>query len=100
MAVRIRFSRTGRRNRAYFRIGAYDQHSPQGGVCLENLGTYDPQKPENEVQIKAERYAYWLSVGAKPTPQVAAVLKHIGFKPGVPAGPSATTAPAAPAKTA
>ena len=40
MAVRIRLTRTGRRNRACYRIGAFDSRTRRDGRCLEILGLF------------------------------------------------------------
>ncbi|MBM4054595.1 MAG: 30S ribosomal protein S16 [Planctomycetes bacterium] len=81
MAVRIRMKRMGRKNRPYYRIGAFDVHEERDGMALENLGTYDPMESNSEKQVtlKKERIDYWLSVGAKPTESVAAILKKSGI---------------------
>jgi len=38
MAVRIRMMRMGRKNRPYYRIGAFDAHEERDGKVIENLG--------------------------------------------------------------
>ena len=81
MAVRIRMKRMGRKNRPYYRIGAFDAHEERDGSVIENLGTYDPMEKnaEKQVVLKKERIEYWLSVVAKPTESVASVLKKFGI---------------------
>ena len=81
MAVHIRMTRTGRRNRAYFRMGAYDARTPRDGRCLEQLGHYDPQAEtdEKKLVLKPDRIRHWLSVGALPSEKVAVFLKARGI---------------------
>lgn len=81
MAVRLRMMRMGRKNRPFYRIGAFDAHEERNGRVIERLGTYDPMESNNEKQVtlKKERVEYWLSVGAKPTESVASVLKKLGI---------------------
>lgn len=81
MAVRIRMMRMGRRNRPFFRIGAFDAHEERDGMAIETLGTYDllEADKEKQVTIKRDRVEYWLSVGAKPTESVGHVLKRLGI---------------------
>ncbi|MDR4509426.1 MAG: 30S ribosomal protein S16 [Candidatus Brocadiaceae bacterium] len=81
MAVRIRMMRMGRRNRPYYRIGAFDAREERDGMAIENLGTYDPMESDSEkkVALKKDRVEYWLSVGAKPSDSVASVLKKLGI---------------------
>lgn len=80
MAVRIRLTRTGRKNLALWRIAVFDGRTRRDGRYLENLGTYDPnkEKPEEKVKIDLERYKHWLSTGARPSDSVERLLKHCG----------------------
>ena len=48
MAVRIRMKPMGRKHRAYYRIVAIDGRQPNDGRVIEELGTYDPQVPDND----------------------------------------------------
>ena len=75
--VKIRLKRMGRRNRAFFRICAFDAREERDGRSIEQLGTYDPMEKEEskKVVLKRERIEYWLSVGAQPTETVASILK-------------------------
>jgi len=81
VAVRIRMTRTGRKDRACFRLGAYDSRSPRDGRSLEILGYYEPGavKEEEKPTLKPERIKHWLSVGALPTEKAAAILKRHGL---------------------
>ncbi|MHC4320950.1 MAG: 30S ribosomal protein S16 [Planctomycetota bacterium] len=82
--VKLRLKRMGRRNRAFFRLCAFDAREERDGRSIEQLGTYDPMAKEEEkkVVLKRERIEYWLSVGAQPTETVASILKKnkIGIK--------------------
>lgn len=75
--VRLRMKKMGRRNRAYFRICAFDAREERDGRSIEQLGTYDPMEKEEskKVVLKRERIEYWLSVGAQPSETVASILK-------------------------
>ena len=75
--VKIRLKRMGRRNRAFFRICAFDAREERDGRSIEQLGTYDPREKDEskKVVLKRERIEYWLSVGAQPTETVASILK-------------------------
>jgi len=83
MSVKIRFTRFGKNNRAYFRIAVFDTHTRRDGRYLENLGTYDPveKATDKKVKLNKERFDYWVSKGALPTESVANVLKHTGVLP-------------------
>ena len=80
MSVRIRLSRTGKKNEPYWRIAVFDSRTRRDGRYLENLGVYDPSKakPEEKVKIDLERYNHWVKQGALPTDSLARILKHAG----------------------
>lgn len=80
MAVRIRLKKLGRTHRPFFRVCAMDGRSPRDGRAIEQLGTYDPMVPEKDARaiLNGERIAYWLSVGATPTPKVGTLIKKYG----------------------
>lgn len=80
MAVRIRLKRVGRRHRPAYRVTAVDSRRARDSKVIEELGWYDPLKPQEDqqVQLKKERIEYWLSVGAQPSDTVRALLKKQG----------------------
>ncbi len=82
MAVKIRMSREGRRNRPYFRIGAYEGRTPRDGKSIENLGHYDPLEPDDlkKIVVNAERVHYWYGQGAIPSESVVALLRPLGIR--------------------
>ena len=77
MAVRIRMKMLGRKHRPYFRIVAIDRRQPRDGRIIEELGSYDPmvKNTDERVKLKPDRIKYWMSVGAKPSENVAVFLK-------------------------
>jgi small subunit ribosomal protein S16 len=80
--VRIRLARCGRRNAAYWRLGAFDSRTRRDGQPIEYLGSYDPhkEKDEDKMAINRERVEHWLSKGAQPTETVANLLRKQGLK--------------------
>jgi small subunit ribosomal protein S16 len=98
----------GRKHRHYFRIVAIDARQPRDGRVIEELGSYDPmvKNTDERVQLKPSRIKYWMSVGAKPSENVAVLLKkymskfeEIEAQAGQPAPPApAPTEEAAPAE--
>ncbi len=80
MAVRIRLKKMGRRHRPFYRLCAMDARAPRDGRVIEELGIYDPMVPETDARaiLKADRIAYWLSVGAQPTEKAAILIKKYG----------------------
>ena len=77
MAVRIRMKKLGRKHRHFFRIVAIDSRQPRDGRIIEELGSYDPHVPNTDerVRLKPDRIKYWMGVGAKPSENVAVLLK-------------------------
>lgn len=75
MAVKIRFTRIGKRNQPIYRLVAIDEHKKRDGKAIEVLGQYDPSRLKDKVQVKNDRLSYWLSVGAKPSETVKHLLK-------------------------
>jgi small subunit ribosomal protein S16 len=59
----IRFNRTGRKNRANFRVVVQEHTVAPGGRHVEVLGSYDPH--QKKAVLKADRITYWLSQGAQ-----------------------------------
>lgn len=77
MAVKIRLSRIGRKNRPFWRVVAVDSRKKRDGAFLENLGTYDPIKHQL-VEIHKERIADWVSKGASCSDTVKKLVKMAG----------------------
>jgi small subunit ribosomal protein S16 len=84
VAVRIRMKKLGRKHRPYFRIVAIDHRQPRDGRVIEELGTYDPMVTDKtkRVTLKADRIAYWQSVGALASEKVTVLLKKFLPKAG------------------
>ncbi len=74
MAVVIRFSRIGRKNRPYWRIVAVDSRAKRDGACIEDLGTYDPIK-HAAVQLHVDRINEWVAKGAQCSDAVIKLMK-------------------------
>lgn len=82
MAVKLRMTRMGRRNRPFYRIVAAEGQSKRDGKAIEILGHYDPLVTDKEKQVvlERERVQYWLGVGAQPSDTVASFLKRAGIR--------------------
>lgn len=77
MAVRIRLQRRGSTKRPFYAVVVADAKMPRDGRFLEKLGTYNPLKESDKLQLEMERYNHWVGVGAIPTDTVASLLKRI-----------------------
>jgi len=82
VAVKLRMSRMGRRNRPFFRINAVESRTPRDGVVLEKLGHYDPIEKDaaKQIVLNKERAQYWLDKGAVPSDTVSQILLRQGIK--------------------
>ena len=81
MGLKIRMSRAGTTNHAYYRIVVADSRSPRDGRYLERLGTYNPLLPrehKDRVVLKLERIKHWMGVGALPSDRVHKFLAQAG----------------------
>lgn len=78
MAVKIRLKRMGKIHAPYYRVVVMDSRKRRDGRAIEEIGKYHPTEEPSLIDIDSERAQYWLSVGAQPTEQVAALLKVTG----------------------
>jgi small subunit ribosomal protein S16 len=78
VAVKIRLKRMGKIRAPYYRIVVADSRTKRDGRVIEEIGKYHPTEHPSVIVVDSERAQYWLSVGAQPTEQVAALLKLTG----------------------
>ena len=78
MAVKIRLKRLGKTRSPHYRIVVADSRTKRDGRAIEEIGRYVPTEHPSIIEVNSERAQYWLSVGAQPTEQVAALLKLTG----------------------
>ncbi len=79
MAVKLRLRRMGTRQKPFYRIVAADSRFPRDGRFIEALGTYNPLKGEECVEINEEKTLNWLKKGAQPTDTVRNILSRTGI---------------------
>ena len=79
MAVKLRLKRMGAKQKPFYRIVAADSRSPRDGRFIETVGTYNPIKNPQEINIDEEKALSWLSKGAEPTDTVRSLLKTVGI---------------------
>ena len=75
MSLVIRLSRTGKKGERKFRVVVKEKRSKRDGEYLELLGWYQKTKDHKNKEINKERFAYWVSKGARPSPTVAQIIK-------------------------
>ena len=84
MALAIRLSRGGRKNRPHYSIVVADKRAPRDGRFIEKIGTYNPLLAKDDgarVNLNEERAKYWLDQGAQPSDRVAVFLGKAGVAP-------------------
>ena len=78
MATKIKLMRLGKIRAPHYRIVVADARTKRDGRVIETIGKYHPQEDPSVIEVDSDRAQYWLSVGAQPTEQVAAILKLTG----------------------
>ncbi len=73
----IRFNRTGKKNRAQFRVVLQERAEAPGGRHVEILGSWDPHLKKGA--FKDERIKYWISKGAQVSDSVYNLLIKQGI---------------------
>lgn len=75
MAVKVRLTKAGAKNDAYYHLVAIDSRSPRDGRYIELLGWYDPKKKGDNFQLKMDRIEYWASKGAQLSETVRSMVR-------------------------
>jgi len=62
-------------------VAAVDRRRARDSKVIEELGSYDPVRKEEDQQVvlNRERIEYWLSVGAQPSDTVRRLLEKSGI---------------------
>ena len=74
--VKVRLARHGSKKRPYYHVVVTDSEAARNGRFIEQIGTYDPNKPMAEARVNHERLEHWRSVGAQTTESCARVLRE------------------------
>ena len=69
----------GKKGAPFYRIVAADSRSPRDGRFIEELGTYNPLKKEEQVSLNKEAVMKWLNNGAQPSDTVRSILSKQGL---------------------
>lgn len=75
--LRIRLARTGKKNKAQFRVVVAEKTRAASKRFVEILGHYNPHSKEKV--FKKERIQYWISQGAQPSATVHNFLVDAGI---------------------
>ncbi|MBI4159625.1 30S ribosomal protein S16 [Candidatus Wolfebacteria bacterium] len=77
----IKFRRIGRKHQPAFRIVVAEKRSKLRGRFVEDLGWMNPLL--HKFEVKKDRAAHWLTIGAQPT----ASVHNLFVRAGVVSGP-------------
>lgn len=73
--LKIKLSRTGKKNQANFRIVVAEAKSKRDGKYVDLLGHYQPLNKNNKVKVDRKKYQNWLQKGAQPTQTVKKLVE-------------------------
>ena len=76
--VKLRLTRLGRKKVPVYRLVAMEALSKRDGKAIEYLGTYDPLKATDNVNLKEDAIMKFLLNGAQPTDTVKSLLTKAG----------------------
>jgi len=79
MAVKLRLARIGRHKDPFYRIVAADSRYARDGRYIEQIGYYDPTKPEAKAVIDESLALKWLLQGAQPSDTVRSLFSDHGL---------------------
>jgi len=74
--LKIKLSRTGKKNQPSFRIVVQEAKSKADGKAVDILGNYIPLSEPAQIKIDKKRYQEWVSKGAQPTETVRQLFKR------------------------
>lgn len=84
--LKIRLTRTGKKNAASYRVVVANQRSKRDGDFIEYVGFYDPKTDPRTIDFDKVAVKKWLDQGAEPTDTV----KHLLVKAGLMVKPKKT----------
>ena len=76
--VTIRLTRTGAKKRPFYHLNVAESSARRDGRFIERVGYFNPiaTGQAQRLSVDLERVDYWISVGAKPSDRVAALIKQ------------------------
>lgn len=71
--LKIKLSRTGKKNQPSYRIVVAERRSKRDGQYVALLGNYNPLTSPSTISLDTKAYDAWVSKGAQPTETVRAI---------------------------
>lgn len=78
MSVKIRLTRHGKKNYAFFHIVVADSRAPRDGRFIEQIGSYNPNTNSAVIELDSEKALDWLNKGAQPSDTCRRILSYEG----------------------
>ncbi|HEY5601233.1 MAG TPA: 30S ribosomal protein S16 [Patescibacteria group bacterium] len=78
--LKVKLARFGKRNKPLYRVIVTDSKNKPTGKFIEIIGTYNPEKTESKLNLKKERYDYYILRGAQPTESVRQLARLASLK--------------------
>ena len=72
----IRLARFGAKKKPTYRVVVIEKEKARDGRSVEVVGSYNPVSRPSTVNLKHERIAHWIKMGAKPSDTVARLMKN------------------------
>ena len=72
--VTIRLARAGAKKKPFYKVVVADHRKPRDGRFIEQVGTYDPKKPEHGIKLQLDRIEHWVKLGARPSDTVRDIV--------------------------
>lgn len=94
--LKVRLARFGQKKRPFFHVVVTNSEKPRNGRFIEQLGNYDPSKPDASATLNLARYAHWLKIGAKPSERVEHIVRRLRAATGVVAAVAVAKTPKQP----
>lgn len=76
--LKIRLTRMGDKKSPFYRLVVAESRNARDGKFVEQIGTFDPLKTPEVINVDNERVAYWIKNGAQPTDTAKALLVKCG----------------------
>lgn len=77
--VVLRLMRAGAKKRPFYRVVAADSRRQRDGRFLEIVGHYNPIAKPYELVLHKDRVEAWIANGARPSVQVASLMRSAGI---------------------
>jgi small subunit ribosomal protein S16 len=79
--LKIRLTKTGKKNSPSYRIVVANRRSKRDGESLAILGYYNPRTTPKTIEYDKEETKKWLANGAEPTDTVRALFERTNLLP-------------------